>query len=172
MLYYIIKPCEWCHQTFEQRAGNTIGRRTCSTPCRRALKEYTKQHSSMRANNKGLLKLSLQPLKTEIEMMREKNKDVFTYPSVSDSFNYTHEELSELFRYAQRMVASGHLRGNELAEEIEAGKHNEWGDALMMLMTIAIQMEIDPDKAIYGTIQKIYQRCENKRQELINANDQ
>ena len=168
-LWYITSECEWCHTIFKQRSGNTIGRRTCSTACREALKNATIDHTSVRMNNKGLLKLSLQPAKTEVTQLRERNADVFTYPTLDQSFNYVHEEISELYRFAQHMVASGHLRGNELSEELVKGKHNEWGDALMMLLTLAIQMEIDPDEAFYGTLKKIDARCAKKRQELINV---
>ena len=170
-LYYITKPCEWCHKVFDQRAGNVIGRRTCKTSCRKALKEYTMRYNSVRANIKGLLKVSLVPAKLEVAQLRERNQDIFSYPTVDQSFNYVHEEISELYRYAQRMIASGHLRGNELDEEIDAGKHNEWGDAFMMLLTLALQMNIDPDKAFYGTIKKIDARCAKKRQELLDVSD-
>jgi hypothetical protein len=40
---------------------------------------------------------------------------------------------------------------------------------LMMLLTVAIQMDIDPDKAFYGSLKKLDARCAKKRQELLDV---
>ena len=81
----------------------------------------------------------------------------------SGEFPYGHEELGELYRVAQRMFSPKHLRTNPLNMEIDPKKHLEWGQVFMMLATVAIQMNIDADRALEMAITHTDSKCEKKR---------
>lgn len=94
--------------------------------------------------------------------MRKRNDDVFYAPHIDQSFLYTSEELHELWRVKQH-TEENHLRTHALDADAEYKKHLEWGQCMMMLATIAQQMNIDGDKAIEIAIQHTDEKCHRKR---------
>jgi hypothetical protein len=98
----------------------------------------------------------------QVVAVREENKDVFVWPNVEWTALYTIEELTEFMRFVQFQEQPEHLRGNKMPPSL-ADAHTEWGQCLMMLLTLGHQMGINPDKALIFALNKISTRSEEER---------
>lgn len=95
-----------------------------------------------------------------VKTARNANDDVFHWPNVEWSMLYTHEELTELARAVQKETLPEHLRGSATQRD----KVLEWGQTLMMHLTTAILLDIDPDVALNEAVTRIYERSKAKRE--------
>lgn len=87
---------------------------------------------------------------------RTANEDVFVWPTEEWTMLYIHEEASELARVMQVINAPNHVRSSTDATlTIEERKHLEWGQLVMMVLTLAAQLEIDVDRALNMALDKI-----------------
>jgi len=97
---------------------------------------------------------------------RQENLDVFVWPEEVWTLEYIHEETSELARVVQTMNAPDHARNTTDASlTTDERKHLEWGQLVMMVLTIAAQLNIDVDRALQMALAKIYTVSERKRRE-------
>ncbi len=97
-----------------------------------------------------------------VQRVRDLNEDVFKWPSMEWSALYTIEEITELMRWVQRKQYPDHLRRDEAdpANSISL----EWGQALMMLLTLGIQLGVDPNVALDQALEKIETRSQARRE--------
>lgn len=91
---------------------------------------------------------------------REANKDVFVWPKEPWTLEYIHEEVTEWARHVQRDDAPEHARNNALDQD---GELMEAGQTLMMVLTLVLQRNLDPDKALNMACGKIYTTAARKR---------
>jgi hypothetical protein len=86
---------------------------------------------------------------------RRANDDVFVWTQEPWTLEYIHEETTEWARYVQRDLAPEHARNGEVADDARLGEHMEFGQVLMMVLTLGIQRGLDPDKALALACEKI-----------------
>lgn len=102
-----------------------------------------------------------------VATMREDNKDVFVMGPPADNVLFTIEEINEFWRAWQKELGTNYLRGNPVRDiDIALKKQLEWGQAYMMLLTLAIQANINPEFALHMAVETTYDRCAKKRKEL------
>ena len=89
------------------------------------------------------------------------NADVFVMPDGLWNIVYTQEEISKFARALQQRVGP-HLRHSNDHTDAEL----EWGQAMMMWLTVAIQFNIDVDKALRKALYRVYDQSAEKRTEL------
>jgi NTP pyrophosphatase (non-canonical NTP hydrolase) len=87
---------------------------------------------------------------------RQENADVFVWPEELWTVEYIHEETTELARVMQTMNAPDHARNStDTSLTTDQRKHLEWGQLVMMVLTLAAQLGIDVDKALSMALDKI-----------------
>mgnify|MGYP001606226848 CR=1 FL=1 len=99
---------------------------------------------------------------------RQANQDVFVWPPVEWTLLYIHEELSELARVMQTLNAPDHARNStDTGLTLDDRKHLEWCQLVMMVLTLAAQLNIDVDRALDRALAKIDIVSERKRRERV-----
>jgi hypothetical protein len=94
---------------------------------------------------------------------RQANEDVFVWTQEPWTLEYIHEETTEWARYVQRALAPEHARNGEIDADALLGEHTEFGQVLMMALTLGIQRGLDPDLALSLACAKIYATSAKKR---------
>jgi hypothetical protein len=112
--------------------------------------------------------MSLTNVFLAVKWRRELNDDVFKWPGVLWDGHYVHEEVCEFMRVVQTINAPDHARNStDSGLSLDDRKHLEWGQALMMLVTLGIEAGVtDPDRALDMALEKIDTVSERKRKEL------
>lgn len=98
---------------------------------------------------------------------RLSNSDVFIWPEEVWTIEYIHEETTELARVLQKIKAPDHLRNtNDVSLSIDDRLHLEWGQLVMMVLTLALQLDIDTDRALNMALAKIDIVSKRKREAM------
>jgi hypothetical protein len=92
-----------------------------------------------------------------VRQVRQANEDVFVWPGVTWDLLYCHEELAELARVVQTLNAPDHARNStDTSLSLADRLHLEWGQTLMMLVTLGIEAGItDPERALQMALDKV-----------------
>lgn len=103
----------------------------------------------------------------KVQHTRKANEDVFVWPGVVWDLLYCHEELTELARVIQTIKEPDHARNStDHSLTTEQRLHLEWGQALMMLVTLGIEAGVsDPDRALTMALAKISAASTRKREQ-------
>ena len=102
-----------------------------------------------------------------VKTARQENEDVYKWPGPIWDLLYVIEEATELARGLQRKYEPDHARNSPLKGDMDLTDylHLEWGQTLMMLVTLGIELELDGDRALEIAIEKIYATSEKRRSE-------
>lgn len=107
---------------------------------------------------------------TAVQAVRERNADVFVWPSVEWDLLYCHEELSELARVVQTLNAPDHARNTtDAGLSVNDRLHLEFGQVLMMVLTTGLELGLDGDLALEIALRKIDFTAERKRRTHAQA---
>ena len=99
---------------------------------------------------------------------RRDNADVFEMGDPHESIIWTIEELTELSKVWDKSLGRKRTRKNKY-ENIDVGIecHLEFGQAMMDLLSIAIQIPIDPDFALHLALETADDRCRDEREKRL-----
>lgn len=99
---------------------------------------------------------------TAVAETRARNGDVFVMPDGLMAVLYTIEELTEFVRAVQALEMPSHLRRANDHTDLNL----EWGQAAMMLLTVAMIYQVDVDAALGAALARVDDRCSMARRAL------
>ena len=99
--------------------------------------------------------------------MRRDNADVFELGEPADNVLFVIEEMNEFWKVWQKTLGKRYLRNNPVRDiDTHLKMQFEWGQAFMMLLTCAMQAQVNPDLALHSAVEEIYDRCVRERRKL------